>query len=702
MTQSFLRFGIRVKLILTILLMSLVPVGFLGWQAFNEQKRVITEEVKRSHGELSNTLAHGIYEDLENTRKLLTTVSELEIVKSLNPAVAEDFFKVLLRYYPFFKYIYLVDSNRAITATTNPNVTLPKDWSYSNAMKRIYQGSLSEVSKSAEGNPSMTLEAVIKSQERGGVIGVLVAEVDLVYIRELLKSALKSSKSQGLVLDDKGEVIARSSPEVRSFGISAADALDNDITVVKETERDRYLVTAVSLKKFDFYQAPNWTIVLQIPEAQAFQAAFELRQRVLTLLAATGLLSIILAILIANSFIAPLLNLIEGARFLSKADFTHEIVPTSQDEIGELTGTFDEMRINLRNTKRELEYHISQLSTLYEVGKAISSVLDFVQLQHIILERVAKELKAEKGSLMLLDDAERTLTIGSSFGLSEEIKKETKVGIGEPVAGWVVETGQPLFVQDVESDHAFLAIKKSNITRGTLMSVPLKAKDKILGVLNISRVTPNSFSKNDFELFVNLANQAAIAIENARLYRYAVTDEMTKLYNHRYFQQRLDEELQRADRYESQVSLIILDVDHFKRFNDTYGHPEGDRVLKTVSRLIEKGVREVDIPARYGGEEFVVICPEKEGEGAMVPANRIRTTIETYDFRINGVHVPITVSLGIATYPDHARNKQDLIVLADTALYYSKETGRNRATLYQTTMKAEEMLKKKEEKKKTA
>ncbi|OQA08901.1 MAG: Phytochrome-like protein cph2 [bacterium ADurb.Bin374] len=696
--SRFFSFGIRLKLTLIVLLTALVPVGFLGMQAFNEQKRVITEEVTRSHREVSNVLAHGIYENLEYTRRLLTSISDLDTIKNLRPVEAGDFFAALVKYYPFFKLIYLVDSDKKIIATTNQGAALPGDWRFTNVIKRTYQGSLSDVYTSPEGNPCMTLEAVIKSQEKG-VIGVLIAEVDLIYIKDLLKSALKLSKSQGLVLDEAGAVIARSSDDVKTLAISATEAVDNDVSGVRAIGNERYLITAISLKKFDFYQAPNWTIILQIPEGEAFKAAYELRERIIRLLMLTAFAALILAVLLANSFVAPLLNLIEGARHIGRGDFDHSITPNSQDEIGELTSTFDEMRVNLRQTKADLDYRITQLSTLYEVGKAISSILDFTQLQHMILETVVRVIKAEKGSLMLVDDAEKTLSIGVAIGLAEDVQKETRIGIGEPVAGWVVESGQPLFVEDVESDHTFLAIKKGAIQRGTLMSVPLKAKDKLLGVLNVSRSIPHSFSKKDFELFLNLSNQAAIAIENARLYRYAVTDEMTRLYNHRYFQQRLDEELQRADRYESRVSLIILDVDHFKKFNDTYGHPEGDRVLKTVARLLEKSVREVDIPARYGGEEFVVICPEKDGEGAMTPANRIRTAIEEFDFRIAGQHVPITVSLGVASYPDHARTKGELVICSDTALYYSKETGRNRATLYSAGMKSDEMLEKKKKKK---
>ena len=219
-----------------------------------------------------------------------------------------------------------------------------------------------------------------------------------------------------------------------------------------------------------------------------------------------------------------------------------------------------------------------------------------------------------------------------------------------------------------------------------MICVPLIAKDKILGTLNVSKSLANSFSEKDFELFSSLSHQAAIAIENARLYRYAVTDEMTRLYNHRYFQLRLDEEIQRADRYGSKVSLIMLDVDHFKGFNDTYGHPEGDRALKAVSRILEKNVREIDICSRYGGEEFVIICPEKTGEGAMIPAERIREATAEFDFRIKGNRIPITVSIGVACYPEQAQNQNDLISKADCALYYSKNNGRNRSTLFNAIM----------------
>ncbi|GAB4278857.1 MAG: hypothetical protein Kow0029_22360 [Candidatus Rifleibacteriota bacterium] len=687
--RSFLRFGIKAKLTLIILLISILPPALIGFLAYNEQKRIITEEVTASHRELSNILANGIYENLEFTRQLLSSITSLSLIKDMNAAIAEDFFNALLRNFSFFKSIYLVNNNREIVAATDATIKLPADWLYSNAIKRSYQGSLSEVFSAPDGTPYMTLESVIKSPEKHGITGVLITEVNLSNIRDILKQALKNSRSQGLVLDEAGTVIAKSSEDTKIFSVSASEAMDSDITKLKTFNGEPYLITAVSLKKFDFYQAPNWTIVLQIPEKEAFKAAHTFKNRIFRILCIVALFSFLLSVFLARGFTSPLSNLIEGARQISAGDFSHPIVPSSDDEIGDLTATFDEMRINLKNTKADLEYRIIQLSTLYEVGKAISSILDFKKLQNIILETVVKVLKAEKGSLMLLDESEKILSIGVAVGLSEDITRDTRLEIGESIAGWVVDSKKPLFVKNVETDQAFLAIKKKNIRTGTLMCVPLMAKEKVLGALNISKSIPDSFSEKDFELFINLANQASIAIENAKLYRYAVTDEMTKLYNHRYFQQRLDEELLRADRYENHVSLMILDVDYFKKFNDTYGHPEGDRVLKTVARIIEKSVREIDIVARYGGEEFVVICPEKNAEGSLVPAERIRKAVESHDFRIDGKHVPISVSIGVAGYPDQARSKTELITKADYALYYSKQNGRNRCTLFNPIMNRE-------------
>jgi diguanylate cyclase (GGDEF)-like protein len=168
--------------------------------------------------------------------------------------------------------------------------------------------------------------------------------------------------------------------------------------------------------------------------------------------------------------------------------------------------------------------------------------------------------------------------------------------------------------------------------------------------------------------------------------KLATTDGLTELNNHRQFQELLSQELQRSRRYNRMVSLLLMDIDHFKSFNDTYGHPVGDLVLKEIAACIRQSIRTNDIPARYGGEEFTVILPETNEQGGFAIAERIRTTIERHTVHSLNRQLKVTVSIGCASFAASEIAQKDLIDRADKALYYSKEHGRNRVTLYQNSM----------------
>jgi diguanylate cyclase (GGDEF)-like protein len=158
----------------------------------------------------------------------------------------------------------------------------------------------------------------------------------------------------------------------------------------------------------------------------------------------------------------------------------------------------------------------------------------------------------------------------------------------------------------------------------------------------------------------------------------ASTDGLTGLNNHRTFQERLQQEIERARRFDTPLSLLMIDIDRFKKFNDTYGHTNGDEVLKIIARILKDNVRSIDFVARYGGEEFAVILPQVDLEGALVVAERIRRSAENYELVFNGHKERVTLSIGVATYPDDASNREQLIDHADKALYLAKRTGRNR------------------------
>lgn len=191
-----------------------------------------------------------------------------------------------------------------------------------------------------------------------------------------------------------------------------------------------------------------------------------------------------------------------------------------------------------------------------------------------------------------------------------------------------------------------------------------------------------------------IVENASVALTRALLYqqmeRLATTDGLTELNNHRHFQEILASEVERSRRYKRPLSLLLLDIDHFKSFNDTYGHPVGDLVLKEISACIRKSIRINDVPARYGGEEFTVIIPETAEEGALITAERIRSTIESHVIRSLDKELKVTVSIGCATHPSLAGSQQELIDNADKALYYSKEHGRNQVSLFNQGMKGKE------------
>ncbi|MFQ5886816.1 MAG: GGDEF domain-containing protein, partial [Anaerolineae bacterium] len=230
------------------------------------------------------------------------------------------------------------------------------------------------------------------------------------------------------------------------------------------------------------------------------------------------------------------------------------------------------------------------------------------------------------------------------------------------------------------------AIERISGAKGTAC-VPLRVGEKSVGVLII--VSPREqLADDERAMLLGLADQAGLAIQNARLYeetqQLAITDGLTGLYNLRYFYEALEKEIQRSERYHRSVSLIILDIDNFKRYNDTYGHLAGDDLLKELAQLMSKVTRQTDTLARYGGEEFAIILPETETEGAEFLAQRLQEEVREHRFSTQDDQTigRITISLGVATYPHHAHSTKALVDAADMALLRAKQAGKNRLFAY--------------------
>ncbi|MEK6776483.1 MAG: sensor domain-containing diguanylate cyclase [bacterium] len=340
---------------------------------------------------------------------------------------------------------------------------------------------------------------------------------------------------------------------------------------------------------------------------------------------------------------------------------------------------------DLIRTTSDLDQSTSELSYFIKVGKALTSTLDTGSILDIIMEKTNELVKAEAGSVLLLDDEKNELYFELAEGEKKHDIKRFRLKVGEGIAGWVALHGEPIIVEDVATDKRFCHKIDDSLDFKTrsILCVPLRSKGKILGVLEvINKINGKPFDQKDMDLVLTLVDQASIAIENSLLYKkateLAITDGLTQLFNFRYLHQSLDIEISRANRYHTEVSLIFLDLDYFKKINDRFGHLVGSQLLIDVGNILKNNLRPMDIICRYGGDEFIAVLPETGPEAALGTAERLRKMIEDHTFYSDtGEAFHLTASFGIASYPNHVKDKNELIQLADQSMYRVKENTRN-------------------------
>ncbi|MEA3506854.1 MAG: diguanylate cyclase [Elusimicrobiota bacterium] len=309
---------------------------------------------------------------------------------------------------------------------------------------------------------------------------------------------------------------------------------------------------------------------------------------------------------------------------------------------------------------------------LHRVTQRMASDIDLDEMLVLILSSCVKGTKAESGLIILKDSESSRWEIKADWGMSEELEYD----ILDEVTGL-------LRTQTEDREVITLTGKEQKTGRAVIDSAlcaPLKRRGELIGAIIISnKDSGKEFSNTSQRILATFANQSAVAIDNILLYKksqhMSVTDGLTGVYNHRYFQNQMALELSRAQRYDLNFSLILIDLDKFKDINDAYGHISGDRILKRISGQIEKRLRETDTVARYGGDEFVVLLPETGKKDAVSVADRIRESIDKAN---EGQEIKINVSLGVASYPDDGVYAKDLVQKADGALYKAKDEGRNR------------------------
>lgn len=327
-----------------------------------------------------------------------------------------------------------------------------------------------------------------------------------------------------------------------------------------------------------------------------------------------------------------------------------------------------------------------RFSATVELAKALTPIRSYEVLLQSILDKSAALLSAERGSLMLLDRETDALLLEVQKGVIEGLAEKTLIPKGQGIAGKVAELGEPMLVENLESDPRVRQKNRGHYKTRSFLSVPLKIGDRTIGVLNLSdKISGEVFTAEDLQMIQSFANHAVVVLERNVLYSQAeqlkklsITDPLTGLLNRRYLQERLEEEVARSQRYGRQLSLLMLDIDDFKSYNDSCGHPAGDRLLRYVSEAIMHSVRATDIVARFGGDEFLVLLPETDSDLAMQIAERMRQELAGAAQASAPERAAVTVSIGIASYPRDANSLETIVEQVDRALYQAKMRGKNR------------------------
>ncbi len=385
--------------------------------------------------------------------------------------------------------------------------------------------------------------------------------------------------------------------------------------------------------------------------------------------------------------------------------------------------------------KQDLERLQWEFQLLYEISNAIRTTLKLDQILYIILTALTSHegLGFNRAMLFLVNEKEGVLegvmgigphnaeeagkiwhaisqsmmTLDDFIASYDTFKKDPESRLNTIVKGikiplredmgilaLTILEGMPFEITSEEAKAMVDPEIQNALNTEFFVTVPLKTKDKVLGAILVDNVfNKKPITKSDVSMLSMFASHAGLAIENSRLYEETVylssTDWLTKLWNYGKFQQYLSFELEKAKAHDTQLSIVMADVDNFKNYNDTLGHMQGDTALKNIAFVLNNKSRKFDIVARYGGEEFAIIMPNTSKENARLFSERLRSEVEKIYIDDSSVtpQKRLTISCGIATHPEDANTKDELIANADIALYEAKHAGKNRTCSYNRDMK---------------
>ncbi len=717
----FKNLSIGKKLLIILLLISILPLFITTYGFYSLGKVKLTEQtihvLEVQAENVATSINHFIDYKFKHLYKIVDMPQLIHILTLKNvkeqPHIIRQTASSLrskLRIAPDFLSFCLMDSaGNVVLGTCNKTDTNFRDRpSFCKASKGEKYVSPPSLDK---GKPSIYFSIPIKHTDN--IIGVLAAQCGAEELWKLIETengrvgagnAVILSNSDGVRIahSTTRDLIFKSwiplKPEAKEQ-ILREKRYGSDIKEIASTDRPEVMDAVTKALPLQYFQHElvigkgtyhsvikvmnnGWRIIATIPEATFLEPV---HTSIFYISIISGI--IVCVVIVASIVIGRLsTNRIQTFASISKeiarGNLAKRVPFVNGDEIGQLGKTFNIMTASI-------ERKIEQLRYLNDVAVEIHS---HIELEHLLQDLVnisRRIVNAEMGSLVLLDEQGENIkyfkvSAPNQFG-SFQIQDQPK---GKGLLGAVIKKGQVIRLDNITEDSRSIGLPPNHPPIRTLLGVPLITNSGTIsgGLLLANKANDERFTLEDEEILLTITYQASVAIENARLYGHvqqlAITDGLTGLLNHKEFQRRLDENIEGSKRYHYTISLLMIDIDHFKQFNDTYGHQVGDYVLQTVATIIQTQTRAVDVCARYGGEEFAVIVRDDDTFNSLILAERIRSAVYAYPIKHDGIRSQLSVSIGVACFPKDAENAEDLIKRADEALYMAKETGRNSLCCY--------------------
>ncbi|MBF0543981.1 MAG: diguanylate cyclase [Candidatus Riflebacteria bacterium] len=668
--------SIKVKAWLAVLFMAVVPLVALGLYSLSILSQITHNLIIKSNLQAVQQVKSEIEDYLQLYRGLIALLKTDKRLETPNSPEASEALRELKMNYEFLEYCILYNNNsRAIVAHSRkeynetPNFSENEKGIFSLKKKLVfYPGKFFLFESLPDPNSDFRILLSVSFQK---------------LKKSLDRIALGTSFHVSLVDQAGMEVLGQ-------------NQLDPEL--VKHLVKQEYGAYEVFFNNET--EASSIAVILPMPSTglniivtqegkEVFSLVKNMKTGTFGVIAIVALVAFFFGTFFSIQMTSPIIMMADKANEISMGNLEVDVRSNRRDEIGFLASCFNQMTVKIRKK-------VFELTALYNISSIINRSATYQEALDKALAHVVLIFKAKRGSIMLLEEADERLRL-SSVKISEELPMpEKKVirsyvllkkGIG--LAGKALEEGVAKISLDCQNDENFLKYNDSFDLQlpSMVLCAPLLINGKAIGVINLADRLDNSpFMGDELDLLMTIASQTALSIANARLNELAITDGLTQLFIHRYFQLKLDEELKRSTRFNDPISLILFDIDHFKKFNDTWGHQQGDMVLKEVAKLLKESVRDTDIPCRYGGEEFTIILPRTTAEQAIVFAERLRKTVETNNFSGQEKPLSVTISIGIAEYPKMAKSKAELVKFSDKALYYCKKQGRNCTNIYSTEM----------------